>query len=154
MKLTKEKLLTGTALVHDVQFDRLGGTLALRSLSDGEWARVKTCMSEGISVISEAKSPEDAKVQIGIAEVTKSQFEANCLAVSIALSVNGDTWTIDEVKALRPAGIIEEIAQAVYELSSVSREEMAELHSFRNVKRGKGHADVTPDRVPSGENAG
>ena len=56
--------------------------------------------------------------------------------------VNGETWEVDEVKQLRPVGVVEEIAEFVFEISGVTEEASEQARSFR---QDTGGAEDNPD---------
>ena len=51
--------------------------------------------------------------------LAKASPIADAEAVAYSLSGGGEEWTPDEVRAMRPAGIVEKIAVEVYRLSHV-----------------------------------
>ena len=70
-------------------------------------------------------------VEIDAEEIQLLEYEARAKAVAYGLSVGEDKWTVEEVKQLRPIGVIEEIAQFIYEISGISQEANEFAHSFR-----------------------
>jgi len=154
MALTKADILQGKDNVQNVYIPELEGEVALRPLTDGQMAQVKVIQSagiqfrgapgraqglketKGVGALSELEALQAMgdTLEFDISEVTKNEYEAKCLAVSYALSVN-ETWTIQDVKNLRPAGVVDVIAKVVFDMTIPKREE---VETFREERGGQG----------------
>lgn len=142
-KLTKADILR-TASDDDVAyeyFEKLGGKLPLRSLSDGEAQEIEAeqfgNMDIDVSNIQslEGNSKEEIlnnmDMDMNLTEFLGDDYEANCLACSFGIAFE-EKLTVEEVKELKPPGIVEDIANRIYELSGMEGSGVDEtLESFR-----------------------
>ena len=145
-RLTKSAILQGKQNVNYIMFEELGGELPLRPLTDGQFNQVEVMKMGGIKVKGQPKrKPTDFKkkgqqdvevdmdgmnMELDLEAIQKQDFEADALAVSFAIA-DGEHWTPDDVKQLRPPGIVKKIAQAVYELSGATPQGAEDIKSFR-----------------------
>lgn len=133
-RLTKADILQGRNKIHYVYVDELGGEIALRPLTDGEWAEVEETRLKGMKAKGKPGS-DNPDMELDIADIHRADFAADCLAV--AYSMADSEWNIADVKSL-PAGMAKKIANEVYKITGVDPGEeglnpaMAEqVHSFR-----------------------
>ncbi|MDI6840434.1 MAG: hypothetical protein QMD71_06285 [bacterium] len=140
-KLTKADILKGKNQVHTQYFEKLDGELDLRPLTEGEWAEIEATRASAGKVsgkpvfdkkgnIDRAATEKALEVEIDTKQTQLLDFEAKAMAVAFALSID-EQWTIDEVKQLRPVGVVEEIAEFVFNISGVSEEAIEQVRSFR-----------------------
>jgi len=124
-RLTKVELLKGKENVEYVYFQELDGELPLKPLTDGQWAQVRTVRFSGMTAKGKpgSKNP-DMEFEIG--KLREQAYEASVLAVSFAIA-DGETWTVDDVKSLKPAGIVEKIAKEVFRITGVNPDIGAEF---------------------------
>lgn len=141
-KLTKADILKGATQVHSHYFEKLGGEIDVRPLTEGEWAEIEAMRVKGTKIKGQPKFDKNGNfdvkalqqsmaVEIDAEEIQLLEYEARAKAVAYGLSVGEDKWTVEEVKQLRPIGVIEEIAQFIYEISGLSQEANEFAHSFR-----------------------
>jgi len=138
-KLTKADILQGTNKVEQVYIEKLGGTIPLRPLTDGEFAQIDAMKTAGLKIKGKPQTEgkkqgkksdlEAQEMEIDIEAMQKNDFEADCLAVSFAIA-DDEKWTVEEVKQM-PAGSAKEIAKAVYQLSGATPEGASDVKSFR-----------------------
>jgi len=131
--LSKSDILNGESTPHEVYFERLGGSLVLYPLTDGELEQVESIALKGQTVKGRADKsgsgmPEE--IEFDVEKSSKAQYESNATMVSISLSKGGEKWTVNEVKQLRPAGIVKEISAKVNAISR-GQEKVEEAESFR-----------------------
>ena len=156
-KLTKADILKGASQVRTQYFETLGGELDVRPLTEGEWAEIESMRGSGAKITGsprfnskgdfDIKSMQrDLQVVIDSKEIQMLEFEARAKAVAWGLSVNGETWEVDEVKQLRPVGAVEEIAEFVFEISGVTEEASEQARSFRQDTGGAEDNPNAPGR--------
>jgi hypothetical protein len=158
-RVTKADIIGGRfASVRDVPVPEWDGlTVSLWSLTDGQWAAVESLQTRGIRIDLEGSSlmggsAEEIReaikggsgIALDIGEITAAEREANALAVAYSLSGGGESWSIEDVKAMRPPGVVDRLAKIVYELSGVSVEAAKSIADFRG--NGRSDGDLLPDR--------
>jgi len=136
MALTKNDILNGSDVGREVAFDRLGGSLMLYPLTEGQWAQVEDTQMSGFDfsldsdeLDMEAIDSEQSRAAIMAQLKPKVSFDlaayqtgsalADAMAVAFSLSGSGEQWTPEEVQGMRPIGIIADIAKVVYEISGI-----------------------------------
>jgi hypothetical protein len=156
-RLLKAEVLNGAKTPHEIHFDELEGTLVLYPLTEGQWAEVEARNMQGIDVDVDTEDVDvtdkeqlrklKPKIRFDLLRLTRAQFEANVLAVACSLSGGEEKWTEDEVRAMR-AGVLEAVADKVYEISGVEGDVMkrvqekgvggleAEVAAFHEDERG------------------
>lgn len=156
-RLDKSAILNGSAQVHYEHVEELGGELALVPLTEGQWAQVSVIKSSGIKMVGNPKFDADGRpdfadvssnftMEMDLKKINECDFEADVLAVSYSLSGGtGETWTVEDVKKIRPAGIVPRIAKVVYEITGVTPAQIQEVQNFRGKPGG------TKSRRPSSD---
>ena len=145
-KLTKADVLR-TASEDNVvykYFEKLKGELPIRPLSDGEAQEIEVKQLSNLDIdISNLKNLEGASkeqilkkldMDVDLGEFLGDDYEANCLACKFGLAFD-ESLTVEEVKELRPPGIVEDIANKIFELSGMEGSGVEDaLESFRTNK--------------------
>lgn len=142
--LSKADLLNGKDSIKEFEFPELGGSISLRPLTDGEFQEVQAVKVsggklEGAPVVKNGEidpvaTQKAIRVQMDLGETQKKEFEGDCLAVAYSLSHSGETWTPDEVRNLKPIGIVTRIAEKVYEISGIKEGIVEDVKNFRKRK--------------------
>ncbi len=130
--LTKDKILKGIEKVETVYIESLGGEVKIRPLSSSEWQEIVIEEQKGIGEVKlkvGSLQQTDGTMSIDLAKQTIASFKAKVKAVAIAMSVDGEEWTEEEVRQLLP-GVVDEIFEAVRDISGITIEER-ELDNFR-----------------------
>ncbi len=141
-KLTKADILKGVDQVKTLYLESMGGEVDVRPLTEGEWAEIEATRGSGAKIKGSPKfdkngnfdirgMQQDLQVVIDSKEMQELEFEAKAKAVAYGLSTEGEVWTVDEVRQLRPVGVVNEIAEFVFEISGVTEETSQEARSFR-----------------------
>jgi hypothetical protein len=149
--LSKADILKGKDRRVEFFVEELGGAMVLSPLTCVQWAEVQAMQAEGLSIVGDAKDiarGDSSKMQMSLntQQLTRAEFNSKAFAVKCSL---GDDWTIDEVKSITPAGLIEKIAQKVYEISGVGGGQAAVLESFRQNGGVASGSLVKSARVPA-----
>lgn len=143
MKLTKADILKGVNNVRTQYFDKLGGEIDVRPLTEGEWAEIEALRSSGAKIkgkptfdkngnLDIKSMQQNLQVEIDSKEIQLMEFEAKAKAVAWGLSTSPDNqWTVEEVKQLRPVGVIDDIAEFIFKISGVTEESVEEVRNFR-----------------------
>ena len=148
--------MKGASQVRTQYFEKLGGELDVRPLTEGEWAEIEAMRGSGAKITGsprfdksgnfDMKSMQrDLQVVIDSKEIQTLEFEAKAKAVAWGLSVNGETWEVDEVKQLRPVGVVEEIAEFIFD-SGVTEGASERARSFRKDTGGTEDSSTAPSR--------
>lgn len=130
--LTKDKILKGIEKVETVYIESLGGEVKIRPLSSSEWQEIVIEEQKGIGQVKlnvGSLRQTDGTMSIDLAKQTIASFKAKVKAVSLAMTVDGEEWSENEVEQLLP-GVVDEIFEHVREISGIQIEE-AELDRFR-----------------------
>ena len=130
--LSKDKILKGIEKVETVYIESLGGEVKIRPLSSSEWQEIVIEEQKGIGEVKlkvGSLQQTDGTMSIDLAKQTIASFKAKVKAVAIAMSVDGEEWTEEEVRQLLP-GVVDEIFEAVRDISGITIEER-ELDNFR-----------------------
>lgn len=142
-KLTKADILKGVNNVKTQYFDKLGGEVELRPLTEGEWAEIEALRSSGAKIKGRStfdksgnldikSMQQNLQVEIDSKEIQLMEFEAKAKAVAWGLSTSPDNqWTVEEVKQLRPVGVLDDIAEFIFKISGVTEEGVEEARNFR-----------------------
>ncbi len=128
MAITRAQLLAGKDFTKEVEIEGLGA-VPIRPLTEGEWAKVQSMMISG--TIVHAPQGKPVNVDMDMEKVTLAQFEAKAQAVAYGLAYPGEVTTLDEVKAIRPASIVERLAGEILDISGVKLETIGEQINFR-----------------------
>lgn len=162
-RLGRAELLAGRDDVREVSVRALGGALIeVRPLTSGQFAQVDAIRNRGTRLEGQPVMGSDGNpdmkntkfnLSIDMEDMTSAEFEADALAVFYGVA--GDTkWTVDDVKSIRPAGAVTEIARKIYEASGVLRSQREALDGFRKKPRGPEDGQAEPDGVPAGGDTG
>lgn len=142
-KLTKADILKGVNSIRTQYFDKLGGEIDVRPLTEGEWAEIEALRSSGAKIkgkptfdrsgnLDIKSMRQNLQVEIDTKELQLMEFEAKAKAVAWGLSTSPDNqWTVEEVKQLRPVGVIDDIAEFIFKISGVTEESVEEVRNFR-----------------------
>lgn len=117
--LTKNQILEGTKYVEEFPVKELGGAVKIRALSDGELTKIEARHLRNLSaagipsgalgslgVIDEDEKQEITLEQsVAIVESTKERIWS---IVALAMSIDGQEWTVEEVSMLN-----EELTNAI-----------------------------------------
>lgn len=162
-KLGRAELLKGADDTQEVSIRALGGaTIEIRPLTSGQFAQVDAIRNrgtklEGQPVMDRNGNPdmENTKfnLSINMEDMTSSEFEADALAVFYGV-VGDYNWTVDEVKQIKPAGAVSEIARKIYQASGVMRSQREALDRFRKEPGRSEDGEAEPDGVSAGSDAG
>lgn len=129
--LTKNEILEGIKKVETVCIEALQGEVKIRPLSAVEWGEIEEIEAKALGSFEtqekamrgqRKKSSVESKARINIEQQTKASNEAKYKAVSLALSVDGEEWTIEEVQCM-PIAALKEIFENVQRISGVDLEE-------------------------------
>jgi hypothetical protein len=104
-----------------------GKKIPMRPMSDSFWVGIQNKNFEGIQVdtrdLKAGLSYEDIKSKVGIdtdfREFLKNNYNNKCEVIAYCL-FGEEKMTVDEVKSLRPIGIIDELYQKALEVSGVN----------------------------------
>ena len=142
-KLTKADILKGVNNIRTQYFDKLGGEIDVRPLTEGEWAEIEALRSSGAKIkgkptfdksgnLDIKSMQQNLQVEIDSKEIQLMEFEAKAKAVAWGLSTSPDNqWTVEEVKQLRPVGVVDDIAEFIFKISGVTEESVNEVRNFR-----------------------
>jgi len=148
MALTKKDLLKTAQDVEEVEIEALDGEkVKIRRLRDGEYNEIQNLTMDSLDIknklsqkdimkLKETENKEDQVdilntlgVNVDIKKINKIDKQSNYLACVYGLSVDGESWTEEEVKEL-PVGVPQEIADKVFEITNANVSE-EELEPFR-----------------------
>lgn len=160
-RLSKFDLISPARWTRDEPFEELGGSIRLRTLTDGEFARIemeqqtkliKTLLSNGVSLetLQDREAMMRALPAERLTEVLDVERASNLEIVRLALTTDDEEWTVAEVEQLRPVGIVDKIAERVQAISGKSLAAAEAMRSFRGNGSGAGDSDPVPDGVSPG----
>lgn len=164
VKLSKTDILEGRDSEHVVYFEELGGEIVLRPLTDGQWARISaikgdigkivTKPSYGKDRLGSISGVADMLLEVDLKRATENEAEADAQAVAYSLSdPQGEKWTVEDIRKMKPAGVVKKIAAKVYYISGVSKEAAEWAKSFRGDGRGVADSISAHDGQPADEKA-
>src|SRR5690606_18047712 len=142
-KLTKADILKGVNNIRTQYFDKLGGEIDVRPLTEGEWAEIEALRGSGAKIkgnptidksgnLDIKSMRENLQVEIDTKELQLMEFEAKAKSVAWGLSTRPDNqWMVEEVKQLRPVGVVDDIAEFIFKISGVTEESVNEVRNFR-----------------------
>jgi hypothetical protein len=127
--LTKDQILSGSKCTEEFAVEKLGGAVKIRALTDGELTKID---AKHLKTLSQAGiGPKDlGGIDITLeqsAVIAESAKELIWSIVALAMSVDGQEWTAEEVSGL-DEDLIEAIAARVEEMSRGKR---GQVESFR-----------------------
>ena len=162
-RLNKAAIINGTAQVHYEFVEELNGELALAPLTEGQYSQIEAIKGSGIKmkgrpVMDKDGNPdfekisENLEMEMDLENMTRNDFEAEVLAVAYSLSGGtGEHWTVDDVKSIRPPGIVSRLAKVVFKISGVSPAQIEQVRSFREKSGRAGNRKSAPKRSAAGK---
>ncbi len=131
MSFIKSKILMGNTLVEEVEIEGLNVPVPIHPLTDGQYAQIQQIRSQGMTVRGKATG-EDPQLEFDLEVSNRNQYNADVKAVYYGLATE-EKWSEDEIRSLRPPGVVSKIAQEVYRISGVERQSNieSEIESFR-----------------------
>jgi len=148
-RMTKAQILEGKRAAEMVEIEKLGCTVEIRPLTDGEWARVEAVQLRGVKTTIRG----DDEVTMDTGKVNDNEHAADLLCCKIGLT---EAWADHELEFL-PAGAVAEISKAVQGLSGVGSGDPAKqeaiarvARSFRDESGGAGDSALASDGLSSG----
>lgn len=153
-KLTKAMVLQGTKLTKDIDMSEMGEglTVTIRPLTEGEFAQAEAIEGGGLkfkgnpadikkAAVKSGKAPEDMGVEdmknmqgmemeMDISKIQEAEFEAKAYMVATCI-VDEEKWTVDDVKMMRPIGVVTKIAKEIKELSGITKGTKKAIKDFR-----------------------
>lgn len=138
MLITKEDLLKGANKIETVNIEGLG-EFQIRPLNEEQWAEIESKSGNVLKArlepvknekgeIDWAKTQKNIQLNLDMELAARVEFEQNILACKYGLMMD---ITEDELRKISPPGIIKKIATEIFRISSVSKEQLEELKSFR-----------------------
>ena len=148
--LTMEDLLAGKKKVEEVFIKSLEGRVKIRPLGLDEIAKAQGQALTSMKVAADTElkkgaTPGKAKLEFTMKGLIMSEAESQLMIAQMGLSCDGANWKMDDVRAIRPAKAVEEIADAVLELSGVGKGVAAQLEPFRKIAERAIDNDLAPD---------
>jgi hypothetical protein len=140
--------------VEEHYFERIDAKIALRRLTSGEWEDVEALQTSGVTLEGKqtpGQAQGDMNMSVDVQQSQRGESAARHLAVSYGLSVNGETWTQQEVYELPDAGLVRDIAAKIYELSGANAEQQEQIKRVREESRGGADSVDEPVGVSAGE---
>lgn len=136
MPLTKAQILNGRNYTERVYIPALEGEVVIRVLTAGETARAGAMetrdLSMSMDLAGDKKQIEESMaLDINIEDMLLNEHRSNVYVAACGLSVGDDTWTEDDVEAIKPAEALEQIAKEVRRISKISGSMMENIAQFR-----------------------
>ena len=144
--ITRSDIISGKNNVETFHFDKIGGELRLRPLTDHEMQKiVARIKSEGIGTIKAKPVMKNGTVDkdatmdginmdFNIENAQMANYQGACLAITMSLdneeNSEEEKFTEDELKQF-PAGSVDEIAAKVFEISGVDDPDPERMRKFR-----------------------
>ena len=134
--LTKAQILEGKEYTEKVYIEKLKGSLEIRPLREAEWARAQSINVRGVEMITKMEPPskstgkakaKSSEMKIDMEVSSEANSEAERYIVSCG--VTNINITPEDVKRMRPAGVVAEIAEKIQKLTGVSLKGGKELKS-------------------------
>jgi len=124
-------LIQGTDQVESVETEV--GTFQIRPLSLGEKSEISAIPMKGLNAGTKGNpldaEPQDIEIKIDMSELQRGEDEIKFLAVAYGLSIEKETITPDQVKAMK---IKSEVLDIIFgAISKISEIDEAELLPFR-----------------------
>lgn len=132
--LRKSDILNGKNQTEEVYIPLFDDEITLRPLTDGEYndsqvirnklgkQRMKMELDQDPEKIKEDVKKQfkgkEMNLEIDTALIEAQKFKADCKVAAYGLSID-EKWTENDVKNLRPLGVVKEIADAVLRISKV-----------------------------------
>ena len=138
--LTMSDILSGKEQTHDVFIKALDGKVKLRPLGLDEIAKAQGFTVRAINVRAQAplKSgamPDVADLNFNLKDLFISEAESQIHMAAMGLSCNGEKWTVDQARQIRPADAVKQIAEAVEKISGADTGVANRLKPFRTLTR-------------------
>lgn len=151
MVLSKKEILGGIDSTSEVYIPSLDGDVTIRPISSLEWEQVQELESKAFGKIKtgnlkvdprankkamESQVMQGMNMDLDLAKMSKAEYDAKALAVSMGLSVKGgETWTKEDVHKLKVA-TVDEIYDEILVISGIpqtadeAKSIRSELESF------------------------
>lgn len=163
VRLSRADIIKGKNNIRYVYFEKLGGELPLRPLTDGQASQIEAVRTRGTVLKGMPKMDangdvdvdgSDLDLTIDLEKASSASFEADALAVfyGIAETERNDQWTVNDVKRMQPVGIVNEIASVIYQMSGIKpkgRKVLEEAERFRQDQGGAPDITDAHDGVPT-----
>jgi hypothetical protein len=138
--LTKKQILEGRQATSVVHIDRLGGSVEIRALTDGDWAEVRKVMTQGVTMtIRRGETLLDGG---------QSAVNEHCADLMVCRLGLVESWTEAEM-AKWPAGTASDISVAIQNLSGVSMDENKDNEIARAAQSFCDEPGGADDSVPA-----
>jgi len=138
--LSMQDILSGKDRIVQVFIPALEGKVSIRALGLAEIAKAQGQAVESIKITADAplekgSVPGNAKLDFTMKGLIIAEAESQLMLAQMGLSCNGANWRLEDVKAIRPASAIKQIADEVLKVSGVDSEVAAQLQPFRELAR-------------------
>lgn len=133
-KISKADVLATAEKVEEEYIEDIDLLVPMRRLNDVEATDVQASLSTGVDVTRDAKGDVQG-MNIDIPTQIAGERHGRREAIALALSVEGEEYTIDEVSQF-PASYVTAISARVFELSGMNQEQQEEIKSFRDERGG------------------
>ncbi len=133
-----EDLIAGKDKVIPVYIKSLDGDVNLRPLGLDEISKAQgqalTAMKVSAdTALDKGAIPGNAKLEFTMKGLIMSEAESQLMLAQMGLSCAGKNWKMDDVKKIRPSKAVEEIAEAVLEISGAGKGVLEQLKPFREI---------------------
>ncbi len=142
----KKQLLEGAAYREEIAVEGLDEKVTIRPLTTKEWSDVENTMSEEIMASKQAEPRS-------VSTAMRNYRQASILAVSYGLVSDGP-WSPEEVEQIRPASIVQVLADEILRISGVKSQVVDAFNKFlgRGVVGGASSGEgVSPGGSDSGD---
>lgn len=137
--LTKEIILKGRDKKVRIYIEGLGGEIEIRPLTEEAWSEIEAASMGKSEIISGAVFDKDGNIdKKATAQSVKMKFSTEQLAMGhflqnvIALKYGlVEEWTEEEIKSISPPGIIDKIAEEIYKISNITKDQLKDIDFFR-----------------------
>jgi hypothetical protein len=141
-KLTKDVILKGIQHREVLEVPKLGGSVTIRPLNDGELAEVRSVALRGLSdqairqitriqqVGKAGDSDIDGLTGDDLMQAQSNNAQGEKIAAAYGLSCDGEKWSTEDVGRL-PVGVPEYIASKVMALSGIGGDAANAVDNFR-----------------------
>lgn len=152
--LTRKDIINGASERQEVEIPLLGQTISLRPLTDGEYAEIEAIRKDvgeiktnlafdekgGVDVNKVRKKVKADKngleLKLDLKKSEEMNYYADCLTTAYGLSNEQERFTPEDVRNMRPLGVVSQIADAVIRISKLDEPEKVneEMKTFREKK--------------------
>ncbi len=151
--LTKDQILQGSKYTEEFAVEKLGGAVKIRALTDGELTKIEARHLKNLSaagITSDDLGHMGASKKLTLeqsASTAESAKERTWSIVALAMSVDGQEWTAEDVSQLG-----EELTEAIAaRVEDISRGRRGQAESFRADDGGAEVEKPDTDGVQVGE---